>query len=122
MEKKILIIEDEKILIKILNINLLSAGYKILSASNGVVGLELIKAEKPNLILLDLLMPRMDGFEVLEAVRANEDTKNIPVFVFSNSDKPEDIERVKELGATDFFSKPETNLKDLVDKINQTLL
>ena len=122
MEKKILIIEDEKVLIKILNINLLSAGYKILSAANGVAGLELVKVEKPNLILLDLLMPKMDGFEVLEAVRANEDTKNIPVFVFSNSDKPEDIERVKELGATDFFSKPETNLKDLVDRINQTLL
>ena len=119
--KKILIVEDEKVLVKVLNIDLLSAGYQIISATNGEAGLQLIRSEKPDLVLLDLLMPIMNGIEVLEEMQKDEDVKHIPVFVFTNNDKAQDRSKVIDLGARDVFIKSDTRLEDLVEKIKEAL-
>ena len=119
--KKIIIVEDEKVLIKILSIELLTAGYQILSSPDGKSGLDLIRKEKPDLGLLDLLMPKMDGFQVLDALKKDEATKEIPVIVFSNDDKSEDQKKVRAMGVVDYLIKPQSKLKDLVKKIKETL-
>ena len=117
--KKIIIIEDDAILLKTLNVELLSNGFETLSAVNGESGLDLIKKEKPNLVLLDLLMPKMDGFKVLEVLKNDKQLSKIPVVVLSNLSQKADIEKAKNLGAIDFYEKATTNLSELVEKINK---
>ncbi|MEA3420328.1 MAG: response regulator [Acidobacteriota bacterium] len=117
--KKIIIVEDDAILLKVLNVELLSNGFETLSAVNGESGLDLIRKEKPDLVLLDLLMPKMNGFKVLEALKNDEQLSKIPVVVLSNLSQKADIEKAKDLGAIDFYEKATTDLSKLVEKINK---
>ena len=117
--KKIVIVEDDAILLKALNLELLSNGFEVLSAINGESGLVLIKKEKPDMILLDLIMPKMGGFEVLEALKKNRKLSKIPVVVLSNLSQKADIEKAKNLGAVDFYEKARTDLNKLVEKIKK---
>jgi len=119
--KRIIVIEDDVILLKALNVDLLSNGFEVVSATNGNNGLELIKKEYPDLILLDLVMPEMDGFGVLEALKKDKKLSHIPVIVLSNLSQRADIEKALNLGAIDFFEKATTNLEKLTDKINEIL-
>src|SRR3989339_580962 len=91
--KKIIIIEDEKSLLKALRIELADSNLEILSALDGESGLALVKREKPDLVLLDILMPRMDGYEVLKFLKTNKSTKNIPVIVLTNLGQEEEKKR-----------------------------
>ena len=115
--KNIVVIEDEPILLKGMSIELLSAGFNVLSASNGKAGLELVKKEKPDLVLLDLLMPQMGGFEVLAELKKDASAKHIPVIILSNLNQAEDKEKAKKLGAVDYYVKSSTDLSDLTKKV-----
>ena len=117
--KKITVIEDDEILLKAINIELLSSGFEVFSATNGEAGLELIKSKKPDLIILDLVMPKMDGFEVLKLLQNDKELDKIPVIVLSNLSQKDEVDKAMALGANDFFEKATTNLGNLSDKIKQ---
>ena len=119
--KKIIIIEDEKSLLKALRIELADSNLEILSALDGESGLALVKREKPDLVLLDILMPRMDGYEVLKFLKTNKSTKNIPVIVLTNLGQEEEKKRCLDLGAQSFYIKASVRLDELAKKINQAL-
>lgn len=121
MAKKILIIEDEEIILNLLQKKLAQEGYEVSTASNGYEGLEKIKKEKPDLILLDIIMPKMGGFEVLEEMRKDNDLKNIPVIVVSNSGQPVELDRAQELGAKDWLIKTEFDPQEVVEKVRRIL-
>lgn len=114
---KILIIEDDPLIVKIYATRLTADGYEVLSAENGEDGQKLIDGDGIDLIILDLMMPRIDGFALLEKIRATEKTKNLPVLVYSNLAQEEEVTRVKNLGATEFIVKANISPTDMVNKI-----
>ena len=117
MPKKILIIEDEEILSGLLKKKLASLGYQVLEAEDGEQGLKLMRETMPDLILLDIIMPKMGGFEVMEAMQKDENLKKIPVIIISNSGQPVELDRAKKLGAKDWLIKTEFDPQDVVDKV-----
>jgi len=119
--KKIIIIEDEKILLDLLKDKLVKEGYEVIVALDGQMGLEKIKQEKPDLILLDMVMPKMDGFEVMRELNKDENLAKIPVIIISNSGQPVELEKAKKLGAKDWLIKTEFDPKEVVDKVNKQL-
>ncbi|MBI2640477.1 MAG: response regulator [Candidatus Sungbacteria bacterium] len=98
--KKILFIEDESALQRAATQILSEEGYQMSSALDGEIGLRLAKEEKPDLILLDLILPKKDGFEVLQELKRDEATKNIPVVILTNLEGSTDVEKALQLGAT----------------------
>lgn len=121
MAKKILIIEDEETLQKALGQYLEEEKFEVCSAMDGEKGIEMAKSEKPDLVLLDIILPKKDGFQVLEEIKQNEDTKNIPVILLTNLESMEDIQKAFDKGATTYLVKSEYKLEDIVKKINETL-
>lgn len=117
---KVAIIEDESILAQALSVELLSDGYEVVSATDGKSGLKLIREEKPDVVLLDIMMPVMDGFEVLETVR-NFKGKKPHIIVLSNLGEDSDRDKAMELGADDYFVKSSTDLSALKPKIDKIL-
>jgi len=116
---KILIIEDEKPLQEVLMTKLKGEGFLLNSAENGEEGLEMINSWKPDLILLDIIMPKMDGYDVLE--KLNEDGNKTPVIIISNSGQMVEIEKTKKLGAVDHLVKTEFSPEDVLKKVNYYL-
>ncbi len=120
--KKILIIEDDEFLRSLTAKRLEKENYAVEAAVDGETGVAAVEgSEPPSLILLDLLLPGLDGFEVLKRIRANEKTKAVPVIIFSNLGQKEDIEKAKALGANDFLIKANFTLDDVVTKIHSLL-
>jgi DNA-binding response OmpR family regulator len=119
--KKILFIEDESALQKTFGDILKNKGYEIAKALDGESGLRLAKEERPDLILLDLILPRMDGFNVLKGLKASEETKSIPVIILTNLEETEDIQKALELGATTYLVKSSYTLEEVVKKIEKAL-
>lgn len=105
-KKLILAIDDEKDILKLLQYNLEREGHQVICAKSGEEGLETARAKKPDLILLDLMLPGMDGLEVCKILRGNKDTKNIPILMLTA--KSSEIDQILglELGATDYITKP----------------
>lgn len=93
----------------------------MLSALDGEIGLSIAKEKNPDLILLDLILPRKDGFEVLKALKEDEKTKDIPVIVLTNLESVQDVEKALELGATTYLVKANYNLTEVLEKIRQTI-
>ena len=118
---KVLVIEDEALLIDLYEAKLLQDGYKVLKAENGLLGFELAKDEQPDLILLDILMPEIDGFETLRRLKNNQETKNIPVIIFSNLSQHEEVEEGLKLGASDFIIKTSITPTELSSKVKEYL-
>ena len=116
---KILIAEDEQILIEIYSSFLQKAGHTVEVAKDGEQALFRMKQDKPDLVLLDLKMPKKDGFEVLEERALDEELKAIPVIVLSGLSEDRDIKRAQELGANDFCNKVQVEVKPLIEKINK---
>jgi len=114
---KILIVEDDEFLRSLTAKRLEKEGYVVAVAVDG----ESAAQERPDLIFLDLLLPGLDGFEVLGKLKANTELKVVPVVVFSNLGQKEDIERAKQLGANEFLVKANFTLDDVVLKINEIL-
>lgn len=121
MPKKILFIEDESALQKTFGDVLTSEGYEIISALDGEGGLRLAKSEKPDLILLDLILPKINGFEVLKQLRGDKETQNISIIVLTNLEGTGDVEKAMEMGATTYLVKANYTLEDVLKKIKQAL-
>jgi DNA-binding response OmpR family regulator len=119
--KKILFIEDESALQKTFRDILEKEGYQMISALDGESGLRLAKSEKPDLILLDLILPRKDGFEVLKELKEDETTKGIPVIVLTNLEDIESVEKAIELGATTYLVKAQYSLEEVIQKVKKAL-
>lgn len=117
----ILIVEDEDFLVKALEDNLSSEGYGVEVAKNGEEAIEKIKKNKPDLILLDILMPKSDGFYVLDKVDSNPEWKLIPVIVLSNLGEDMIIKRALEMGADDYFIKSQHPIQEVVEKVKDYL-
>lgn len=117
--KTILLIEDEQALQKALTDKLEQENFKALSALNGEIGLKLAQAEQPDLILLDLILPKKDGFEVLQELKSNEQTKNIPVIVLTNLEETEHIQKILKFGANAYLIKTNYSLDEIIGKIKQ---
>ena len=97
-------------------------GFKLTLAFNGEEGLAALKKEIPDLVLLDIMMPKMNGIEMLKAVKADPALKDIPVIILTNlGDRPEDVQKAKDLGAADYLVKANVSLKELVEKIKTIL-
>jgi len=120
-KKNILIVEDDQFFRELLTKKLSSEGFTMLEAANGESGVEMIKEKKPDLILLDLLLPGIDGFEVLSKVKADSNTSNIPVIILSNLGQQEDIERGLKLGAADYLIKSQFDIDSIVEKVRSTI-
>ena len=116
---KILLIEDEELIIRLLSKKLAAIGYDVSLAMDGREGLEKIKQIVPDLILLDIVMPRMGGFEVMAEMKKDEKIANIPVIIISNSGQPLELEKAKELGAADWLVKTEFDPKEVAEKIQK---
>lgn len=121
MKKKLVVIEDDKFILKALEIKLQEIGVKILIANDGTSGLKMVQDEKPDLVLLDLILPKMHGFDVLENLKNNEETKNIPVIIITNLGQESEEEKGRKLGALDYFVKANTDLEVLVSKVVEVL-
>jgi len=121
ISKKILIIEDEEILMNLLQRKLIQEGYDVVVARDGDEGLKLMKETSPDLILLDILMPRMGGIEVMEAMQKDSDLKNIPVVIISNSGQPVEIDKAQKLGAKDWLIKTEFDPREVVEKVKKQI-
>jgi len=119
--KKILFIEDESALQKTFRDILEKEGYQMISALDGESGLRLAKSEKPDLILLDLILPRKDGFEVLKELKEDEATKEIPVIVLTNLEDVESIEKAIGLGATTYLVKAQYTLEEVIQKVKKAI-
>ena len=103
---KILVVDDIPLNVLLVKKMLQPLGFETSEAEDGVVAMEKIEADKPDLILLDLMMPRMDGFEVLRHLRANEETKSIPVIILSALNSNDDVAKGISMGAEDYITKP----------------
>lgn len=119
--KKVLIVDDTEFYQRAYKNKLLTSGYTATVANNGVEALKAIMTDRPDLILLDLMMPVMDGFKVLQAVRANPDLASIPIIVFSAKGASEEISKALEAGATDFLVKATTTPNRVLEKIKELL-
>jgi len=120
--KKVLLIEDDPLMLNLYKNTFELEGVKLLLAEDGPKGIEMAKQEKPDLILLDLLMPKMSGYDVLKILKENKETKNIPVIVLSNLlDTTENIEKVKKLGAEEYWVKSSYTSEDIVEKVKKYL-
>ena len=115
---KVLIVEDDPFLVSLASGRLEKEGYVMKMASSGAEALKSIEAEIPDLVLLDIIMPGMNGFEVLKTMRADSRFKDISVIVFSNLGQDHEIEESKKLGAEDFLVKSKFTLREVVNKIN----
>ena len=121
MTKKILLIEDEEILINLLEKKMTQEGYEFFVARNGLEGLKKMREINPDLILLDIIMPKMGGFEVMEEMQKDEELKKIPVIIISNSGQPVEIDRIQKLGAKDWLIKTEFDPQEVVEKVKKQI-
>lgn len=118
---KILIIDDDLVLLKLYSTRLAADNHEVKTATNGEEGLEVINSFLPDLVIIDLLMPKMNGFELIKAINQKPQLKNIPKIVFSSVASSEQIERLKEMGVTDYLNKIDTTPTQLVELINNRL-
>ncbi len=121
MAKKILLIEDEEIMIDLLKRKLITEGYEVSVARDGEEGLKTMKETKPDLILLDIIMPKMGGFEVMDKMQKDKELKKIPVIVISNSGQPVELDKAQKLGAKDWLIKTEFDPQEVIEKIKKQL-
>lgn len=120
-KKNILIIEDDRFLSSLLRARFEKDGFGIFQAFDGDEAIKLLKQNKPNLVLLDLIMPRVSGFEVLEAISLNPEMKKVPVVILSNLAQESDVQKAKQLGAAEYFVKIRVSINALVKKIEDML-
>ncbi|PIR94970.1 response regulator [Candidatus Falkowbacteria bacterium CG10_big_fil_rev_8_21_14_0_10_37_6] len=120
-KKKILIVEDDQTIGNMYKTGLTNYGYDVVLADDGEKGVNLAKSEKPDIILLDIIMPRVDGFAALSSLKEDPKTKHIPVLMLTNLGQDEDKERGKELGAIDYIVKADLTPMQVSEKIKQYL-
>ncbi len=119
--KKILIVEDETLVSELLERKLSREGYLVYVARDGEKGLELLRTQTPQLVLLDMTLPKQSGFEVLQTIHKDEALRQIPVIIISNSGEAAELERAKTLGISDWLVKTEFDPQEVVDKVKKHL-
>ena len=117
---KILVVDDEIYIVHILDFSLGMEGYEVITALDGEQALEKVKTEKPDLIVLDIMMPKLDGYEVCKSIKSSADTQHIPVILLSAKGRNVDQKLGFDVGADDYITKPFSPRK-LVERINQLL-
>ncbi|MEO0097992.1 MAG: response regulator [candidate division WOR-3 bacterium] len=120
MKGKILIIEDEERIVAVLERRLESEGYEVITASNGRLGFNKARQEKPDLIILDLILPEMDGYQICNFLKRDRRYQNIPIVILSARSQEKDMEEAKKAGADAYFTKP-FNYEELLEKIEELL-
>jgi len=120
MEDKILIVDDEEHILELLKFNLENAGFKVITASNGIEALEYLKNSLPKLILLDLMLPGMDGYDVCKEIRRDKNLSNIPIIMITA--RSEELDKILglELGADDYITKP-FSIRELIARVKAVL-
>ncbi|MBA3431717.1 MAG: response regulator [Actinobacteria bacterium] len=118
-KKRILICDDDPVILRLLQVNLELEGYDVLLAHHGEQAVEVAEAELPDLIVLDIMMPRLDGYQTVERLKAGDRTKPIPVLFLSAKAQQSDIERGREHGVDDYLTKPfdPTDLLEVVERL-----
>lgn len=119
--KKILIVEDEKLLAEMYRDKFSQEGFEVQLASEAREALKIIKKNKPDIILLDILLPRGNGVSFLERLKKEEFLSSIPVIIFSNFDDPQVKKKVRELGIKDYFIKTDFTPQEIVEKVKKIL-
>ena len=114
---KILIVEDDLFLANLLSLRFKKEGFEVIQAFSGVEALKKLEEIRPSIILLDIILPQKNGFEVLESIAQNPQTSNIPVIIVSNLGQESDIEKGKMLGAMDYYVKARLSIDELVAKV-----
>jgi len=117
MAKKILLVEDEEIMINLLQKKLTREGYEVSVAEDGEKGLRAMRETGSDLVLLDIIMPKMGGLEVLEEMNKDPNLKKIPVIIISNSGQPVELDRAQRLGAKDWLVKTQFDPKEVLEKV-----
>lgn len=122
--KKILLVEDDPFLSLLLKNRLQKEGFNITLAKDGQEGIDYLKNFQPNLMLLDLILPKKTGFELMEEIRLDPQFygKNVPIIVISNLGQQEDISRSRQLGAVDYYVKAKISIDDLIQRIKEFLV
>lgn len=121
MAKKILFIEDDEAFFTTFSIPLVAKGYNIIHVADGMDGFNKVLLEKPDLVLLDIMLPGVSGLDILKEVKNNEDTKSIPILMMTNYSTDANVTRAMELGAEDYFMKYNVVPDELPLKIAQIL-
>ena len=119
--KKVLIVEDEELIGDLLQRKLRANGYYVFLARDGETALQQISKEHPHLVVLDIVLPRLNGFEVLSELRKDEELRKIPVIIISNSGQPTEIEKAKEAGVRDWLIKTEFDPQEVVEKVRRQI-
>lgn len=119
---KIAIVEDDEFILNMYETKFDEEKFEVFSADNGVLGMELIKKEIPDIVLLDILLPKKDGYEVLAEMKELEKTKNIPVILLTNIGQKDSIERGMKLGAKDYLIKAHFTPSEVVGKVKSILI
>lgn len=117
----VLLVEDDEFLTDMYSAKLQIANFNVSTAANGKLGLEAMRKSKPDIILLDILMPEMNGFEVLKEMKSDDALKNIPVLLLTNLGQRSDIDRGMELGADGYLIKVHFTPDEVIEKIKETL-
>ncbi len=118
---RILVVEDDQFMLKAHEIKFTHEGFDIWFAKDGDEALAFLARERPDVVLLDLMLPHTSGFDVLAAIRKHPVWKNVPVIVMTNLGQPQDVERAKLLGANDYLIKANTKISDVVKKVREYL-
>ena len=120
-KKKIMIVEDDSFVMDIYQTKLSHEGFEIIESINGVEALNKLAIEKPDMILLDIIMPQMNGLETLEKIKKDERLKDIPIILLSNLSQKEDIAKGMELGAVDYLIKSHFTPSEVLEKIKNNM-
>lgn len=121
MAQKVLIIEDEDVLRNVLAKKLEKEGYDVIVAADGEKGMENVRSEHPDIVLLDIMLPKKNGYQILEEMHDDEELKKIPVLVISNSGQPVEVKKLLELGACDYLVKADFEPGEVIDKMRTCL-
>jgi len=119
--RTVLIVDDDNMLVNMYRAKFCHENYDVLTAYNGEQGLDLIKDRKPEFVVMDVMMPKMDGLEVLRHIRETPDIKDTPVLMISNEGKAEFVNEAKKYGAKDYMVKADYNPEDIVKKVSSYL-
>ncbi len=117
---RVLVVDDEVYILHILDFSLGMEGYEVISATDGEMALQKVQNEKPDLVVLDIMMPKLDGYQVCRAIKSNDDTKKIPVILLSAKGRSVDQKIGFENGADDYVTKPFSPRK-LIERVNALL-
>ena len=120
-KSKVILIEDEEMLSNMYEAKFIKEGFDIKKALDGETGLKLIQEENPDLVLLDIIMPKLDGFSVLRKIKEDQKNKNIPVILLTNLGQDEDVKKGNSLGASGYLVKANMTPSQVVDKVKEFL-